>query len=170
MLVMKHESGLNPSKPNSIGAVGLIQFMPKTAEGLGTSTAELQSMSGVRQLDYVEKFYKPFAGKMKSYQDMHLVAFYPAAIKFNMRDSELLKVGGSSSIVAKQNKPIDLNNNGSISVGEAKKYFSRHIEREVPKSHLLQFQTRTMKTINWIEAALILGLAALAVYKLVKQH
>ena len=35
------------------GAVGLIQFMPFTAQGLGTSTKELSEMSAVDQLAYV---------------------------------------------------------------------------------------------------------------------
>src|SRR5690606_22727031 len=35
------------------GAVGLIQFMPATARGLGTSTEALARMSAVEQLDYV---------------------------------------------------------------------------------------------------------------------
>ena len=43
------------SKRNSIGAVGLIQFMPDTAKLLGTTTAKLRAMSAVEQLDYVEK-------------------------------------------------------------------------------------------------------------------
>ena len=38
------------------GATGLIQFMPNTAEGLGTSTGELAGMSRARQMHYVEKY------------------------------------------------------------------------------------------------------------------
>src|SRR5690606_10475337 len=34
------------------GATGLIQFMPKTAEALGTSTRALAAMTELRQLDF----------------------------------------------------------------------------------------------------------------------
>lgn len=76
--VMMSESGGNPSARNpSGGATGLIQFMPATAEHLGTSTDELKAMSDVQQLDYVERFYKPFAGKMKSPTDVYMATFLP---------------------------------------------------------------------------------------------
>ena len=38
-------------------ATGLIQFMPKTAKNLGTSTQQLFKMSNVQQLDYVYKYF-----------------------------------------------------------------------------------------------------------------
>ena len=60
--IMKHETNntLSPraQAPGKHGAVGLIQFIPKTARDLGTSTAELTRMSATQQLDYVYKFYK----------------------------------------------------------------------------------------------------------------
>ena len=37
-------------------ATGLIQFIPRTAEGLGTSTAELSRMTPTEQLTYVERY------------------------------------------------------------------------------------------------------------------
>ena len=54
--LMKLESGIDPSKPNAAGsgAMGLIQFMPNTAAGLGTSTSALSRMSAMQQLKYVE--------------------------------------------------------------------------------------------------------------------
>ncbi len=56
MALMNSESGLDHTKENSIGATGLIQFMPQTAVSLGTTTEELKSMSAVDQLDYVESY------------------------------------------------------------------------------------------------------------------
>lgn len=56
MALMNSESGINPSVKNKkSGATGLIQFMPSTAEGLGTSTTALAQMSAEEQLSYVEK-------------------------------------------------------------------------------------------------------------------
>ncbi|MBE7709392.1 MAG: lytic transglycosylase domain-containing protein [Cyanobacteria bacterium SIG32] len=57
LAVMNSESGLNSKAVNPHGgATGLIQFMPKTAKGLGTTTEALKAMSPVEQLDYVEKY------------------------------------------------------------------------------------------------------------------
>lgn len=45
------------------GATGLIQFMPATAQGMGTTTAALAAMSAVQQLDYVQRYFKPYAAR-----------------------------------------------------------------------------------------------------------
>ena len=56
MFVMYFESRLNHRAVNRIsGATGLIQFMPSTARGLGTTTDALFNMSNVDQLYYVKK-------------------------------------------------------------------------------------------------------------------
>lgn len=62
------------------GAVGLIQFMPTTAVGLDTTTEELARMSEVEQLDYVYKYLKIYASKIRSFEDVYLSVFYPAAV------------------------------------------------------------------------------------------
>jgi hypothetical protein len=81
LAVMYKESRLNPQAVNKTGgATGLIQFMPNTAKGLGTSTAELYNMSNVEQLKYVEKYFKPYKDKIKSYLDLYLVTFFPVAL------------------------------------------------------------------------------------------
>jgi hypothetical protein len=75
------ESGCNPKAVNRAGgATGLIQFMPRTATGLGTSVAELRSMSGVDQLNYVEKYFSGYKGTFQSVEHMYLYTFYPAAM------------------------------------------------------------------------------------------
>jgi soluble lytic murein transglycosylase-like protein len=68
MAIMYFESAgtFSPSITNNIGATGLIQFIPSTAKGLGTSTSALKSMSALQQLDYVEKYLKTYKGKYKS--------------------------------------------------------------------------------------------------------
>lgn len=47
MGIMAFESWLDPSTVNSIGATGLIQFLPSTAKELGTTTDELVKMSAI---------------------------------------------------------------------------------------------------------------------------
>src|SRR5690606_5614898 len=60
MAVMSFESAqtFSPDVVNRLsGATGLIQFIPPTAQGLGTSTYALSQMSAIEQLDYVEKYF-----------------------------------------------------------------------------------------------------------------
>src|SRR5690554_3587730 len=56
----------SPSVKNMAGsgATGLIQFMPKTAIGLGTTVEALARMTAVEQLDYVRMYFKPYQGRL----------------------------------------------------------------------------------------------------------
>lgn len=81
--VMSHESGLNPAATNPKGgATGLIQFMPATAIALGTTTSALRDMSAEDQLKYVERFFKPYAAKIRPGVpgDYLMATFMPAFI------------------------------------------------------------------------------------------
>jgi tRNA A-37 threonylcarbamoyl transferase component Bud32 len=51
-----------PQTKNQGRGRGLIQFMPATAKGLGTSDAALASMTPLEQLDWVEKYFAQFKG------------------------------------------------------------------------------------------------------------
>jgi hypothetical protein len=65
----------------SSSAVGLIQFMPPTAKQLGTTSKKLKAMSAIKQLDYVEKYFKQFKKKkFKTLTDVYLAVLYPAAM------------------------------------------------------------------------------------------
>lgn len=90
--VIYAESGGNPRAVNrQTGATGLIQFMPKTAAWLGTSTQELMNMPAERQLDYVEKYLATMkknavrSGKLNpnakiSPGDLYALVFMPAKV------------------------------------------------------------------------------------------
>jgi hypothetical protein len=79
--IMTSESGMNAGAVNPRGgATGLIQFMPSTAEALGTSTDELEQMSDVEQLKYVEKYFSPFKGKLNSVADLYMATFLPVFV------------------------------------------------------------------------------------------
>ena len=63
MACMAFETGetFSPKEPNKAGsgAIGLIQFMPKTAsKSLNITVEKLSTMTAVQQLDYVEKYFK----------------------------------------------------------------------------------------------------------------
>ncbi|MCX6257974.1 MAG: transglycosylase SLT domain-containing protein [Bacteroidia bacterium] len=146
MMVMYMESSLNaqavnkqPGDPDddltrcNNRATGLLQFMPDTAKGMGTSNSDLYGMSAVEQLDYVYQYFKSYTGKIKSFQDLYLVTFFPAAIgkpdDFIFQTSRI-----PAQAVAKQNSAIDFNQDGKISVAEFKQY----LLKRVPAA-LLQF-------------------------------
>ena len=77
--VMANESGFRPWIKNPIGgATGLIQWMPRIAPLYGTTTDALKCMTDVEQLEYVEKFYKPYRGKIDSPGTAYMVTFLPA--------------------------------------------------------------------------------------------
>ena len=120
LAVMKNESQMSPSIVNPQGgATGLIQFMPATARGLGTTTEALGRMSAVDQLAYVERFYAPNAGRFTSGADLYLNTFWPAA----MGRSDDYRIGGAE--VARVNPGFDLNRDGQITAGEFRQYYNR---------------------------------------------
>ncbi|HRC85556.1 MAG TPA: LysM peptidoglycan-binding domain-containing protein [Thermoanaerobaculia bacterium] len=119
MAVMHFETGgtFSPSIRNGAGsgATGLIQFLPSTARGLGTTTAELAQMSAVDQLDYVEAYLRPYANRMTNVEDAYMAVFQPAAIG-QPSDHVLFSRG---SLAYSQNAGLDINGDGHITKGEA---------------------------------------------------
>ena len=127
LAVMKQESGVNPSIQNKIGgASGLIQFMPDTARMLGTTTDELRKMDGVQQLDYVYKFYKYTGVGDGSVGDLYMATFMPKYIGYP--DNFVLGQSGApgfSGLVYDQNKGLDRNRDGTITVADVKQSVQR---------------------------------------------
>lgn len=82
--VMGFETGntFDPSIRNKAGsgATGLLQFMPSTARGMGTTTDELAKMTVEQQLPYAEKYWTSnptFRGKLGSLENLAASVFYP---------------------------------------------------------------------------------------------
>ena len=120
LAVMKNESGMSTTAKNpNGGATGLIQFMPATARGLGTTTEALSKMSATEQLKYVEKYFSPFKGKIKSGTDLYMATFWPAGVG----KPDAYNIGGAE--VARVNKIFDLNKNGQITAGEFRRYYAQ---------------------------------------------
>jgi hypothetical protein len=118
MAVMAFETGrqFKSSTVNkSSGATGLIQFMPKTAVSLGTTTAKLAKMSEVDQLDYVEKYLRPYRGKMNDVPSAYMAVLWPAAVAKPL--SFVLFAAPTNSY--KLNSGLDADDDGKVTKAEA---------------------------------------------------
>lgn len=62
-------------------------------------------MSGLQQLDYVEKFFKPYFGKIRSFADLYRAVFFPASIG-KPADYIFKTKSQSAELIAKQNPAI----------------------------------------------------------------
>lgn len=127
LAVMKQESGVNPqARNNKSGATGLIQFMPKTAQRLGTSTEELFKMDGVQQLDYVYKYFKMTGVGNGDLGDLYMAVFMPKYVGYP-NETVLGQNGapGFSGKVYAQNKGLDRNRDGAITVADVKQSVAR---------------------------------------------
>lgn len=106
----------SPSIRNAAGsgATGLIQFMPRTAKGLGTTVERLAQMSAVQQLDYVQAYFKPYARRVRTLSDMYMAILLPRAVGAT-EDSVLF----DSGVAYRQNAGLDKNKDGKITKAEA---------------------------------------------------
>jgi hypothetical protein len=118
MAAMAFETGetFSPSTINARSrATGLIQFMPTTAAGLGTSIEQLAQMTAERQLDFVEKHFQPFTGKLQSLEDTYMAILLPAAI----RESNSFVLFRRGTVAYDQNRGLDANGDGLVTKDEA---------------------------------------------------
>ena len=130
---MSFETGgtFNPGVTNAAGsgATGLIQFMPSTARGLGTSTEELAGMSRARQMHYVEKYLSTKGiGPNSNLDDVYMAILFPAAVGKG-DDYVLFGQGAESGYTGRaydQNKGLDKNGDGSITKAEAAQKVINH--------------------------------------------
>lgn len=131
MAVMWKESGLNPKAVNPKGgATGLIQFMPDTAKGLGTTTEKLYNMTNVEQLKYVEKYFNQFKGSKRTYTDLYLITFFPAALEHD--DNWFFKDGKRSAELIGAKNPA-INGGKPINKIAFRKYVMGRIPEEYKK-------------------------------------
>jgi hypothetical protein len=135
--VMYFETGrtFNPSKTNSIGSVGLVQFTRdkagvnyKTINGTRFALEDIGRMSFTEQMDLVHVYLKQIKTAYKvsfnSFFDVYLAVFFPNAI--GKSDSYVLETKGlSRSLVARQNPIFDQDKNGTITKGEVLSQFKK---------------------------------------------
>ena len=118
MAVMAFETGGSffPDVQNAAsGATGLIQFLGSTAKGLGTSTDELAAMTAVEQLAYVEKYLEPYAGRVRTLEDLYCAVLWPAAIGRPAGYALFRR----PSLAYEQNRGLDRDRDGVVTKWEA---------------------------------------------------
>lgn len=129
MSLMHFESGgsFDPAKKNGIGATGLIQFIPSTAKGLGTSTDALAGMSRIEQLEWVDKYLSqtPVSKVAKpTGEDLYMSVLWPKAVG-KPSDYVLWKQG---SVEYKQNKGLDVGGKGYITKRDAAQKAMQYVD------------------------------------------
>ncbi len=86
-----------------------------SAQSLGTTTADLASMSAVDQLDFVQKYLNPFKNKMNTLSDVYMTILLPSAAG----KAEALVLFRNPTKAYRQNQGLDVNHDGQITKGEA---------------------------------------------------
>lgn len=121
MACIAWESGetFSPSIRNAAGsgAVGLIQFMPATAAGLGTTTGALAKLTAEQQLEWVDRYFAPYTGKLATLSDHYMAILWPAAI--GRPDHAVLWDAQRRPTTYRQNAGLDVNRDKRITKGEA---------------------------------------------------
>jgi len=122
MACMAWESGetFSPSIRNGAGsgATGLIQFMPQTAASLGTTTDKLAAMTAVQQLVYVERYFKPWRGKLRDLGDLYMAILWPAGIGKPMDHILFRRDDPHRPKLYLQNKGLDIDRDGDVDKAE----------------------------------------------------
>jgi hypothetical protein len=119
--VMVSESDVDPAAQNPHGkATGLIQFMPKTLLGLGWTSGpdEFHKLTAEQQLPYVERYYRPHIGRLTSSGRLYQATFMPATLKNSDESTVLAGANGPRSKAYAQNKGLDINKDGFITVSD----------------------------------------------------
>ena len=127
--VISFETGgtFDTSEVNGMGsgATGLIQFMPATAEGLGTTVEALSSMSRAEQMEYVKAYLEPYKEYLQSPDDLYLAILYPKALRNGWDDN--YEFGARGLSIYDQNPIFDMNDDGIINIGEVRDYFNKSV-------------------------------------------
>jgi hypothetical protein len=142
MSCMAFETGrtFSPSVRNpSSSATGLIQFMESTAQGLGTSTAELASMTALEQLEYVRKYFLPYAGKLTSLADCYAAVIWPRAV--GKPDDYV--VFGAGSTAYEHNQALDFDKSGAVTKGECAAVVERYLAEGLRQENATEWEGET---------------------------
>jgi hypothetical protein len=122
--VIQFESRWNPAAVNKLsGATGLIQFMPDTARGLGTTVEKILEMGIDDQLRLCHAYWKPYAGRMQTLSDCYMAVLYPVAIG-KAEDAVIFPAGSKRYL---QNRGLDLDHDGEVTKAEAASFVAKRL-------------------------------------------
>ncbi len=146
-------------KNSTSGAVGLIQFLESTAEGLEKGLYKrLPSMSVTEQLVYVEKYFQQFLKIYKASPkddfDVYALMLHPPL--YNQPDNTVFAVQGTKRY--DWNKGFDLDHNGTITKGEVKKKWKAATDKLLNSAKI---PIPTVKANSFIAISLAVFLAAM---------
>lgn len=96
------------------GATGLIQFMPSTALGLGTTVAKLAEMTPEDQLNFVYKYFRPYRGRLRTLEDTYMAILLPSMVGRPLETTLF-----SGGVAYRQNSGLDVNRDGKVTKAEA---------------------------------------------------
>ncbi len=117
------------------GATGLIQFMPDTAEKLGTTTSRLARMSAEDQLNYVWKYFAQFGhGKLKTLGDMYAAVLWPKGI--GKPEDFVYWDAKTRPTTYRQNSGLDKNKDKVITKAEATKKVTERFDEGFKPSNM----------------------------------
>ena len=164
MAYIAFETGetFSPSIKNpASGATGLIQFLPSTAIGLGTTVEKLAAMSAEDQLEVVYDYLKPYKGKLQTFSDGYMSIFLPKAIG---KDDNYAIISDPETKAYIQNKGLDLNKDGNITKAEAASFPRAKLDKGLQPdlATLEDRQPRTEGKVNDSRPDLMSGLGAIA--------
>ena len=116
------------------GATGLIQFMPSTARALGTTVEKLARMSPEDQLNYVYKYFRPYAGRLNNLGDVYMAILWPKGV--GKDDSYVLFDRAKAPTTFRQNAGLDLNKNGQVTREECLIKIEQKLQKGLSKQYL----------------------------------
>ena len=163
MAIMHFESAgtFSPSITNSLGYVGLIQIGASARKTLGVSKEQLQKMTAVEQLDYVEKYFNLYKGKYKTYIDTYFAVFFPLAI--GKPDEWIIQGGGLTAKQIYDANPAFRNvKDGKLRVWEVKKTMLEKLPKEWLNDGSFSLVVKSYK--NYIALGILSILAGLTLY------
>ena len=163
MAIMDFETGgsFSAAQSNGKGYYGLIQFGSSAAKDLGTTTEELRKMTAIKQLDYVEAYFKMWFKRLgiqkpNSYTDMYLIVLFPNAV--NKGDDFIIKSDTISAAKFAINNPsFDKDGNQIVKVGDVKAVMLK----KLPSEWLNDGDVKTF--IKAYKPQLIVGISLVAI-------
>ena len=118
-------------KNRASGATGLRQFMPATARRLGTTIDLLAAMSAEAQLEFVERYFQAYAGRLRTLADVYMAILWPHAVS-QPDDFVLFSEPG---IAYRQNSHLDTNGDGRVTKLEAAALVNRKLVKGNEEAH-----------------------------------